>query len=400
MPDNPSSAPDSSAPQSVAPLSHRAGSRFIAAVGALFGVSGMALANWFPRIPETRAALGLSYDQLGLALFAVGGGAMLSMPIAGWLIGRIGSFGIVRAMAVGMCLSLPLVALASSLPALAGALLLFGMLAGATDVAMNAQAAHGEHRTGRVFLSMLHGVFSLGALLGAATGAGAAALGMPLDIHLGLVAIVLLATVLVANRFLLPDRGGSAAVAPAFALPHGALWWLGLIAFSALLVEGAVADWSAVFLRDVYAAGPQAAATGFVAFSLTMAAGRLAGDRVDGRIGSVRLLRLCGVLAAIGMGLALAGGGTWIAVFGFALVGVGNSVVFPIMIRRASRLGTMGAGAGIAAVATAGYTGLLTGPPVIGLVAEQTGLRVALTLLVVLSLAIAVLAARGRAPQS
>lgn len=370
--------------------------RFVAAVATIFGASGMALANWFPRIPETRAELGLSYDELGLALFGLGGGAMLSMPVTGWLIGRVGSYAITRVTALGMCAVLPLIVLAPNVVSLAAALFVFGGFTGSLDVAMNAQAAHGEGRVGRRFLSMLHGMFSIGTVLGAGIAAAAAALEVPLALHLSLVAAGLAVAVAVAGPFLLPDRTEREERTASFALPSGAIWWLGIVAICALLSEGAVDDWSAVFLRDMFDAGAKVAALGFGAFAVTMTAGRLAGDRIVDRYGAVPVLRISGVLAAGGIALTLTAPGPKLAIAGFALVGAGISVVFPIVVRAASRRREMAPGAAIAAVSTAGYTGFLAGPPAIGFLSEAAGLRWGLAVLVVLGLAVSLLAGHGR----
>lgn len=377
-------------------LPPREGRRFVVAVAMFFGASGMSLANWFPRIPETRAQLGLSYDELGLALFGLGGGAMLSMPVTGWLIGRIGSQIITRVTAFGFCAALPLIVLAPNLGSLAAALFLFGAMIGSLDVAMNSQAAHGEGRVGKRFLSMLHGMFSIGSAIGAGTAAAAAAFEVPLVVHMSLVAGFLAVSTAIAGMYLLPDRAEPEDGAPSFALPSGAIWWLGIVSFCALLSEGAVGDWSAVFLRDAFDAGAQVAALGFGGFALTMTAGRLAGDRVVERYGAVPILRISGALTAGGIGLTLVAPGPALAIIGFALAGLGISVVFPIMVRAASRSRDMSPGAAIAAVSTTGYTGFLTGPPAIGLLSEAAGLRWGLAVLVVLGLAIAILAAQGR----
>ncbi len=172
--------------------------RFVTAIATIFCANGVALANWFPRIPETRTSLALGYDELGLALFGVAAGAMLFMPATGWLVGRIGSHAVTRAAAFAICAALPLVALAPSLPLLAAALFAFGAASGTLDVAMNAQATHGERRIRRRILSRLHGLFSVGTLVGAVMGGAAASVGVPLSIHLAAVA-VLLATVIAAT---------------------------------------------------------------------------------------------------------------------------------------------------------------------------------------------------------
>lgn len=370
--------------------------RFMAAVAVVFMASGGALANWLPRIPETRAKLGLSYDELGAALFGAGGGAMLFMPVTGWLIGRHGSRGITRIAAVGMAASLPLIVLAPTMLSLAAALFVFGAFTGSLDVAMNAQAAYGEGRVGRRFLSVMHGMWSIGTVAGAGAATAAVAFGLPLEAHITLVAILLAAAVAVAGVFLLPDPPLRDGEAVPFALPTGAIWWLGLIGFCALLSEGTVYDWSAVFLRDALAASEELATLGFGAFTATMTLGRLAGDRFVDRFGAVGVLRVCGGLAVGGIVLVLGAPGPVTAIAGFALCGAGISTVFPIVVRAAARSRDMARGAAIAAVSTAGYTAFLAGPPAVGLVSQSVGLRWGMGILVVLGLAIAILAGHGR----
>ncbi len=369
----------------------------MAAIAVVFMASGGALASWLPRIPETRAKLGLSYDELGLALFGAGGGAMLFMPITGWLIGRYGSYGITRVTAVGMAASLPLVVFAPSWLALTAALVLFGAFTGSLDVAMNAQAAYGEGRTGRRFLSFMHGMWSVGTVAAAGTATLAVKAGLSLTVHITLVGVLLVIAVAVAGFFLLPDRVGKAEkVATPFALPTGAIWWLGIIAFCALLSEGTIYDWSAVFLRDALAAAEDTATLGFAAFTVTMTLGRLAGDQAVDRFGAVGVLRVCGVLALIGIALVLSVTSPALAIPGFALCGIGISTVFPIVVRAAARSRDMAPGAAIAAVSTAGYTAFLAGPPVIGMISQATGLRWGMAIVVVLTLTISLLASHGR----
>ncbi len=368
----------------------------MAAIAVVFMASGGALASWLPRIPETRARLGLTYDELGLALFGAGAGAMLFMPITGWLIGRFGSYGITRVTAVGMAAALPLIVLAPNLIALAAALAVFGAFTGSLDVAMNAQAAHGEGRTGRRFLSIMHGMWSVGTMAAAGIAALAVKAGVPLTVHIGSVGAFLVAAVIVAGFLLLPDRPGKDGPIAPFALPTGAIWWLGIIAFCALLSEGTIYDWSAVFLRDALSATEEVAALGFGAFTVTMTLGRLAGDAVVDRVGAVGVLRSCGAIALIGIALVLTTPTPPLAIFGFALCGIGISSVFPIVVRAAARSRDMPPGAAIAAVSTAGYTAFLAGPPVIGMVSQATSLHFGMGIVVVLTLAIILLAVQGR----
>ncbi len=378
-------------------LTRREGTRFMAAIAAVFMASGGALASWLPRIPETRAKLGLSYDELGLALFGAGGGAMLFMPVTGWLIGRYGSYWITRLTGIGMAASLSLIVFAPSWLALISALVVFGAFTGSLDVAMNHQAAHGEGRTGRRFLSFMHGMWSVGTLAAAGVATLAVKAGLPLTVHISLVGVVLTVSVAVAGLFLLPDRAAQDGEVAQFALPTGTIWWLGIIAFCALLSEGTIYDWSAVFLRDALAAAEDTATLGFAAFTLTMTLGRLAGDRVVDRFGGVGVLRVCGALALAGIILVLAAPGPPLAIFGFALGGIGVSTIFPIVVRAAARSRDMPPGAAIAAVSTAGYTAFLAGPPLIGMISEATSLYWGMGIVVILTIGVVVLAGHGEA---
>jgi len=364
------------------------------AVLAVFFLNGLMLANWVVRIPAVRESLSLSEGTLGLALLGVAVGALLSMPLVGGLAVRFGSRPVVVATALLLALAVGLPALAPSLPALVAALLLLGAANGALDVSMNAQAVAVEERYGRPIMSSFHAAFSFGGLAGAILGGLVASLGVGAAPHLLGVAVLAVAFALVACRGLLPagaDRGGEGG-GPAFALPTKAVAGLGVISFCVLVGEGAMADWSAIYLDDTLGTGPALAAFGYAAFSLTMAIGRLFGDRLTERFGPVTLVRACGAISTLGLGAGLAVGHPIAALVGFACAGAGFSIVFPLALSAAGRVGTMAPGPALAAVATAGYFGFLVGPPTIGFAAELLSLGGALYLVVILSAATVLLA--------
>lgn len=368
------------------------------AVAAIFFVNGALFGNWVARIPAVKEKLGLSEGLLGLALLAIAVGALVAMPVAGVLISRLGSRGITAAGVLGACVALPLVAVPGSFPALVAVLLALGVLLGSLDVAMNAQGAAVEKVYGRPIMNSFHAMFSIGGLAGAMMGGAMAALGAGLGTHFLAVAALFGALALFAVQYLLPSEPAGAGE-PAFAVPDRAMFGLGIVAFCVLLGEGAVADWSAVYLSGTLGTGPGVAAAGFAAFSLMMTAGRLAGDRLNMLLGPVTLVRLGGGVAALGMSLALFGGSPAFALAGFAGVGAGFSVVFPIVLSTAARTPGVAPGAAIAAMSTMGYFGFLVGPPLIGFVAEMLTLRGALGLILISSAAIALLAnsaARGK----
>lgn len=364
---------------------------------AVFFLNGVAIASWFVRIPAVQENLSLSEGLLGVALLGAAVGAMVSMTLAGALASRFGSRRVVGATAVLLALSLIPPTLAPSLFWLVLAVALFGAANGALDVSMNSQAVAVEKGYGRPIMASFHAAFSFGGLAGAASGGFVAAAGVGPLPHLAAVSALCAVAALIAYRTLLPASADAAGDdAPAFARPTRALLGLGVISFCVLLGEGAMADWSAVYLNGTLKTGPGFAAAGYAAFSLAMAFGRLFGDRLIQRIGPATLVRVCGALAAVGLGLSLAAAQPVIALLGFASAGAGFSIVFPTALSAAGRTGGIAPGPALAAVSTAGYTGFLIGPPTIGFAAELVGLGGALYIVVGLSAAIVLLASAVR----
>lgn len=362
------------------------------AVLAVFFVHGAVFANWVPLIPTVQQKLSLDTGTLGLALLGTAVGSLVAMPIAGSMIARVGSRRVVTIAGLAYCAALLLPVAAPTLPALFLALVVFGACQGSTDVAMNAQGVTVEGRYGRPIMSSLHGLWSLGGLAGASASGVLAARGVaPLPHALG--ATVLLAAALaVATRLLLPRDGNAAPAGPTFARLTRPLIGLGIVGFCALVAEGSIGDWSALYLRRVLGADPGLAAAGYATFTLTMTIGRLTGDRVTAWLGPVRLVRLGGALLAVGLGAALIIGQTAATLVGFALVGFALANIVPILFSAAGRTTGLAAGPAIAAVSTASFLGFLVGPPVIGVTANHVTLRGGLGLVAALGVLIAVLA--------
>lgn len=358
-------------------------------VSGVFFTNGFVVASWLPHIPEVKQRLALGDFRLGMALFAMAAGAVVALPFAGWFAGRFGSNVAITAAVTALCLLLPAPVLAPNLWMLMLALLLFGAANGILDVAMNAQAVLIEDRWRGPILSSLHGLYSAGGLAGASLAAFAASIGVSATVHVLSVTMILTPLLCVLARHLLPEDADGANRGAVLAWPSRALLGLGALAFLALMAEGAMGDWAAVFLREYRGAGMDGAATGFAGFSLAMAAGRFSGDWVRRRWGAPILLRAGGLMAGLGIAIALFAPGLALSVFGFTLFGLGLANMIPILFGAAGRAPGMAAGLGIAAVATAGYGGLLAGPPLIGATAEFVGLRLALvaTLLGVLAVA-------------
>lgn len=366
------------------------------AVTVVFFASGASFGSWVARIPALRDGVDASEAELGLALFGVAAGAMIALPLSGFLSVRLGSRTVMRGALLGLAFAMPLPALAPSLPLLALGFAAIGATNGALDVAMNAHGVAVESRYGRPILSSMHASFSLGGLVGAAAGGLAAAAGVsPLPQFLVVGAAIAAIWAWTATRALTRGADVGARGGPVFGGVSVALAALAAVAFAGMLAEGATGDWSAVYLNDTLGTGEGAATAAFVAFSLTMTAGRLAGDRLTSRYGAVALTRAMGIVAASGLALSLVSDSVELAILGFALLGAGLSVVVPTVYRAAGTR-TVVPGAGIAAVSTVGYGAFLVGPVAIGFVADATSLRAALWLVVVLLALVPVLAGAVR----
>ena len=363
------------------------------AVLTLFFINGLAGASWFVRIPDVQDSIGLSNALLGVTLLGLPAGAVVAMPIAGLMTNRVGSRRIALIGAVIACVGVALVGVANNAALLAAMLVVFGIGNGAMDIGMNAQGVEVESYAEHSLMSQFHGAFSVGGIAGAASGGFLASHGVDVQPHLAGIGLICFIATLVIARLLLP-RPAEHEHADAPALTLRAPWpivLLGIIAFCAMLTEGAMSDWTAVYLRDI-GAGAGLAASGYALFSITMAIGRLTGDRAIDALGGRRLIRIGGVVAAVGILLAMVLHTVPAALIGFGLVGIGVATIAPIVYSTAGRSRLIPPGTAIAAATTIGYLGFMAGPPVIGLTAGLTGLRWALTVVVAMLGAMVMLA--------
>jgi MFS family permease len=361
---------------------------------ALFLVHGLIVSTWVSRIPAIQTRSHLANGVLGLTLLASALGAVCTIPVAGWAITRYGSKKVTTAASVAFCLSILLPALASNAIGLAGALFVFGSLAAAMDVSMNAQGVEVEKATRIPTMSRFHGMFSLGGMLGAGAGGMVAARGIATLPHFAISGLVNTLIVVAIASLLLETH--AAAVGAEHRLPFRkippALLALSAIAFCILLAEGAIADWTAVYLRQVLRAGPGIAAAGYAVFSAAMAVFRFLGDAVTARLGAFRTLRAGSLVAAAGLLAALCVfSATW-SLPGFALAGAGFSVIIPLVFGSGGRIKGISPGAGIATVTGIGYAGFIVGPPAIGFASQLVTLRYALGIVVACCLISALLA--------
>ena len=366
------------------------------AVTVVFFASGGAYGSWVARVPSLQEDLDATTSELGLALFGVAAGAVVALPVGGWLVARLGSRLVTRVSLVGVAIALPLIGLAPSLVLLGAAFAVFGAAGAMLDLAMNAHGVAVEERYARPSSPASTRRSASAGWCGAVAGGLAAAAGISPLAQFTAAGIVILG-IAVWSRGPLLSREVDIVPGPVYGKPSGALVTLAVIAFACLLAEGATGDWSGVYMNDVLGTGEGAATAAFVAFSLTMTLGRMVGDRLTAAWGAVALTRRAGVLGSVGLGVSLFFDDPIVAVIGFACLGAGLATVVPIVFRAAGQR-TPTPGAGIAAVSTVGYTAFLVGPPAIGFLAEAIGLRASLGVVAGLAALIAVLAGATRPP--
>ncbi|MBP5864904.1 MFS transporter [Streptomyces scabiei] len=355
------------------------------AVAAVFAVHGAVTGSFATRVPWIQDHAGVSAGRLGLALAFPAIGASLAMPLAGRISHRFGARTALRGLLSLWTLALVLPSLSPNLWTLCFALFVYGASAGMADVAMNALGVEVESRIGKSIMSGLHGMWSVGALVGSAGGTLAAHLGSDARLHHGLAAAALTLLGLVACQWVLDLRPTEdEEPPPRFALPPKSALLIGAVGFCAVFAEGAALDWSAVYLRDQLEASAGLAAACTTGFMLTMAVARLVGDAVVNRFGAVRTVRVSGALAVLGGLLIVVSDQPAVAMGGFALMGLGIAVVVPLCFAAAGRSGPNPSLA-IAGVATITYTSGLVAPSAIGGLAELTSLVVSFGLVTVLA---------------
>lgn len=353
----------------------------------VFFMAGFATAAWAALVPFAKYNTGVSDGTLGLLLLCLGGGALVAMPLTGMLTAR---FGCRRVMVVSVLIFsaiLPLLAVTSDARLLALALLLFGIGVGTTDCAMNVQAIIVEKASPRPLMSGFHGFYSVGGIAGAGAMSGMMSLGLSASAaSLATTIIVLLLLTLCVRGFLTyanPQEG------PAFAVPHGIVLLLGAVCFIVFLAEGAVLDWSAVYLTEYRGLSEARGGLGFACFAATMTLGRLTGDRIVAQLGQQRVVFTGALVAATGILLTVWGGSWELALVGYALVGMGCANIVPVMFSAIGRQSAMPQVLAVPAVTTLGYMGVLAGPASIGGIAHHSSLAVAFIVVAIAMLAVA-----------
>ncbi|MGZ3837886.1 MAG: MFS transporter [Flavisolibacter sp.] len=356
------------------------------AVGCLFFLQGLCFASWASRIPSIQQSLGLSNTLLGMVLFALPVGSMIALPFAGWLVTRFGSKRVATNAILVYSVLLLLIGLAQTVLTLVLTLVLFGMAGNVSNIAINTQAVGVEARYGRNIMASFHGLWSLAGFT--AAGIGTFMIGrsiIPFN-HFMMITALILAAVALSFHYLLPNEEKNTTSTRLFVKPDRSLVNLGIIAFCCMMCEGAMFDWSGIYFQKVVRADKNMIGAGYTSFMLTMATGRFIADWVASRLGFHKTVQLSGLLIATGLSIAVIFPALPTAIMGFFIVGFGVSSVVPLVYSEAGKSPRVSPGIALAAVSSIGFLGFLAGPPLIGIVAGLSSLRISFLLIAIVGM--------------
>ena len=349
-----------------------------------FIAAGFGVACWAPLVPYAKARCQVGDAMMGLVLLLLAAGSIVAMPFAANLSARFGSKPVVLAGGIISAVVLPVLSEAASPVMLGAALFVFGASLGSLDVAMNLHAVDVERASEKPLMSGFHALFSIGGFLG--SGMMTALLSRRLTPNISTMAssAILIAIVLAASPGMLANHEEISQ--PLFAVPRGVVLAIALLAAISFLVEGALLDWSALLLVGGRLLSAARGGLGYMFFSVAMTLSRLTGDRFVARFGNRVVLTLSGLTAFLGFCLLLLSPVVGLALAGFILIGLGAANIVPILFRLAGTQNAMPKGLAVAALTTAGYSGMLTGPAVIGFLSKGIGLHNAFWFLAALPL--------------
>jgi len=355
------------------------------AVKIIFFLNGFVHANYFSRLPRIQDQFHINDGIVGLVLLSSSVGALIAMPFTGWMIIRNGSRRITIFAAFFYCILIPFIPWLPTTILLPLIILFFllGVSSGMLDVAMNSQAVMVEKQMGKPIMTSFHAVFSIGMMMGALAGSLFTKITSGLFLHFAIVSTLSVIVVFIARYYLIHDKPEKKeSEGPAFRLPNAAMVSIGIIAFCSMLGEGAMADWSTNYMENIAHADITLAPLGLSAFALAMTIGRVFGDGARVKFGDRPLMIACGIVASIGLTIAIIFIHPLAVIAGLFIVGIGLSAIVPIAYSIAGHTKDLPPGVGLAMVTTVGYSGFIFGPPIIGLLAHQFTLRLALLLAV------------------
>ncbi|MEN4832841.1 MFS transporter [Pantoea vagans] len=352
----------------------------------IFFLAGFITATWAVIVPFARANTGVNEAQLGTLLLCLGVGALIAMPVTGWLTSRFGCRRVILVAVALIVISAPWLAVLSDPLLLALALLIFGIGIGVTDCAMNIQAILVEKQSAKPVMSGFHGMYSVGGIAGAGFMTLLLAMGFSVltGCLLAVAAVIIMTLVSVSGllTYANPAEG------PVFAVPRGSVLIIGIICFAVFLTEGTVLDWSAVYLTDVRAIPVSLGGLGYTCFAVAMTVARLTGDRIISSLGRLPVVLGGALVAAAGMAMVTFIAFWPLSLLGYTLVGAGCANIVPVMFSAAGRQTVMPQAVAIPAITTLGYLGVLSGPAVIGYVAHYTHLGFSFSLIMALMLVV------------
>ena len=371
--------------QAVSPQANRR------SVSVFFFLHGLCFASWASRIPTIQSELNLSASSLGTILFALPLGFFISLAFAGWLIAKIGSKKVVVLSSTLYSISLVGIGFSTSPLQVAASLLLFGFFANLLNISANTQAVAVEELYQKRLMATFHGLWSVAGFASAALGTWMIGKSVPPLQHFIFICLFVLIAIAIAAFYLVEKDKHTGKKGPLLALPDKSLLGLGLIAFCSMMVEGAMFDWSGVYFMNVIHVNSDLTGIGYTTFMIAMAAMRFLADAFAGRFGLRRILQVSGMLATIGLLLAVILPLLVPSLLGFLLIGLGVSSVVPMVYSAAGKSKTMSAGMAITAVSSLGFMGFLIGPPLIGFIADASSLRGSFLALTIMSGAVVVI---------
>jgi len=354
---------------------------------AVFFLQALTFGSWLPRIPQVQESIGLDHGTLALGLIGFPIGTLAMLPFAGRLTAALGSRFVIFYGFIGFLIAITLPGWAFSLTSLFFALVVAGTSMSLLELGLNVKADEIERLGGRMIMNTCHGFWSLGVMVGSLAAAGFVAVGLAPGPSQVLFAAAILPVCLWASRLLSDERIPEAEPDPSLpkgriAAPHPILIGIAFFVLGTTLTEGAAADWSAVFLRDEYGVSPAFAGFGYTTFALMLTFGRFSGDWMKARFGAAALARTCALLGVAGGLVLFFSQSALMAIGGFALLGFGASVGFPLAVTAAAEAPGKSASGNVAVLTFFALTGFLAGPPVIGFLADAFGLRWGLAILI------------------
>lgn len=347
-----------------------------------FFMAGFGLSVWAPLVPYVRERIEMTDALFGTLLLCIGIGSLTWMPLSGLLVTRCGIRPVVLSSVTLLLFALVGMAMTESIWILALALFCFGGSLGVIDVVLNIQGVLIERDTGKRYMSNFHGMFSLGSICGALALTAALTLGLASATGVMLIVVVIALAMLAVAPGFLRDKAPTGGVA--FVRPTGRVLLVGALCFVVYLAEGAVLDWSALYLTGHKALETAKGGLGYASFALMVTIGRFAGAPVVNSLGTARVIGFGGLLAAAGIVLSIVTDHWALALLGYGLCGLGCANVSPVLISSLSRQHIMPVHQAITVATTIGFAGVLAGPAVIGVIAHYGSLTIAFGLLAAL----------------